>query len=138
MIGSSFTADLNTRLPIGDVVALVDPLTVRAHLDIGDCMEPFVFEAQFDEIAGRLGWLSFAATGVTTPRAGEDIRIAVVEILVVAEEVVNDELLFLDVAALFAFRGRASAGREWGCARGGTSRGEAPRGNRNRCPACRR
>ena len=88
---------LNARLPIGDVVALVEPFTLRPDLDVGDGMEPFVFETKLNKIAGRMGWFAFAARGMSATGAGEDIGIAVVEILVIAKEVIDDELLFLDM-----------------------------------------
>ena len=60
-------------------------------------MEPFVFKTKFNKITGQVGRLSFAATGVTSPDTGENFGIAVIEIIVVSEEVIDDELLFLDM-----------------------------------------
>jgi len=60
-------------------------------------VEPLVFETKLDKVARRPGWFAFAARSMSATVAGEDIGIAVVEVLVITKEVVNDELLFLDM-----------------------------------------
>ena len=89
----------NGFLPLAHVLRLVDPLALGADLDVGDRFEPFVFQPELDEIARwfrRGGW---AVRRASAARAGEDVRVAVVEVPVVAEEIVDDELAFADVGS---------------------------------------
>ena len=89
----------NGFLPLVHVLRLVDPLALGADLDVGDRFEPFVFQPELDEIARwfrRGGWTVRRASAA---RTGEDVRVAVVEVPVVAEEIVDDELAFADVGS---------------------------------------
>ena len=89
----------NGLLPLVHVLRLVDPLALGADLDVGDRFEPFVFQPELDEVARRLRRSGRALRRASAAGAGEDVRVAVVEVLVVAEEIVDDELAFADVGS---------------------------------------
>jgi hypothetical protein len=72
---------LSTRSPSG------------TNFDVGDGLQPFVFKAKLDEFRGRAGRFAPAATAAA--RDG-DVRTVVVEILVIAEKIVDDEPLLAD------------------------------------------
>ena len=60
-------------------------------------MEPLVFKTKFDKVTWRFWRFAFTTGGMSSTGTGEDIGIAIVEVIVITKEVVNDELLFLDM-----------------------------------------
>src|SRR5690606_32789801 len=62
-------------LPVRDVGPLVDTLALGAHLDIGDCLEPLVVEAELDEIARAARRRAWPAGRATTAGPREDIGV---------------------------------------------------------------
>src|SRR5581483_523404 len=55
------------------------------------------FKGEFDEIFCWPGSSSYGRGRMPRPRSGEDICVAVIEVLVILKEIVDDELFFTDV-----------------------------------------
>jgi hypothetical protein len=100
-------------LPAGTVFVLVDPGVEWADFDVGDSFAPAVVAVEFDEFrtSRTCRWRAARADSAT----GGGVLVGITEKLVVFEEVVDDEALFLDV-----WRGRAFADRGWASGHGGT------------------
>ena len=94
----------NRLHPAGYVLLLVDAFSLGADLDVGDRLQPLVLQPQLDEIP-RFRPCCGAARGMSSRRPREDIGIAVIEVLVVPEEVVDDKLPLVDMRC----RARATA-----------------------------
>ena len=60
-------------------------------------MKPLVLETKLDKVAWRFGWLAFTGRGMAATDSDKNVGVAVVEVFVVAEEVVDDEFPLLDM-----------------------------------------
>ena len=90
----------NGLLPVGHIVAFVDALSVGANLDVMNGVQPFVLKPQLNQLTRGVATRLLRLGRITTTTcARKNIGIGVVEILVVAKEVVNDELLFANVGS---------------------------------------
>ncbi len=86
----------NRLHPAGYVLLLVDAFSLGADLDVGDRLQPLVLQPELDEIP-RLRPCPGAARGMSSRSAGEHVGIAVIEVLVVPEEVVDDKFPLVDM-----------------------------------------